>query len=178
MSLELPCSKNGAEYNHYISCATSQQIWKDRSPRGWRSLMGCTVLFLPEEVEVTIVMERELQCCFNYTGPSINHAPCGWQLNPSQTHKGSPRPSQSTGWAQQPWSQHTHCTWTQFQSPAATNRAKEAGKSQRRQQIAPQQKGKKQKHFRTEQKQRQMRERFSSVCMCVCVRALSWTKLN
>lgn len=39
--------------------------------------MGCTVLFLPEEVEVTIVMERELQCCFNYTGPSINHARVG-----------------------------------------------------------------------------------------------------
>lgn len=26
MSVELPCSKNGSEYSHYICCATSQQV--------------------------------------------------------------------------------------------------------------------------------------------------------
>lgn len=47
ISLELPYSKNGAEYNHFISHATSQYIGKDQSPRGGGehgSLMGCTVL--------------------------------------------------------------------------------------------------------------------------------------
>lgn len=87
------------------------------------SLMGCTVLFLPEEAEATKDSQKR---CFNYTGPSINHAPCSWQLNPSQTQTGFPRPSQSKGWAkQQSWSQNTRSTWTPLQSPAATNRVTE-----------------------------------------------------
>lgn len=102
-----------------------------------RSLMGCIVLFLylKRLKPLMILVERESQWCFNYSGPSINHGLCVWQLNPSKTNTGAPRPSQSTGWAQQPWSQHTRCTWTPLQSPAATRSATKAGKSQRRQQI-------------------------------------------
>lgn len=82
--------QNGDEYNHFISHATSQYIGKDQSPRcvcvgvwvgGWvawdsgehGSLMGCTVLFLPKEAEATKHSQKR---CFNYTGPSINHATC------------------------------------------------------------------------------------------------------
>lgn len=101
------------------------------------SLMGCIVLFLylKRLKPLMILVERESQWCFNYSGPSINHGLCVWQLNPSKTNMGTPRPSQSTGWAQQPWSQHTRCTWTPLQSPAATRSATKAGKSQRRQRI-------------------------------------------
>lgn len=163
MSLELPCSKNEAECNHYISLPTSQQIWKKSEAQGGGddgSLMGCIVLFLylKRLKPLMILVERESQWCFNYSGPSINHGLCVWQLNPAKTNTGAPRPSQSTGWAQQPWSQHTRCTWTPLRSPAATRSATK-GRKIAEEAADPNSAGKKM-HSGTEQIQRQTRRRF------------------
>lgn len=131
------------------------------------SLMGCIVLFLylKRLKPMMILVEGESQWCFNYSGPSINHGLCVWQLNPSKTNTGAPRPSQSTGWAQQPWSQHTRCTWTLLQSPAATRSTTKAGKSQRRQQIPTLQ----EKKWKGWSRYRDKRGGGFSVCVCFAV---------
>lgn len=118
----------------------------------------------------TTVTEKELQWCFNYKGPSINHAPCGWQLNPSPDPHRLSSPFTVHGLstaAVVPEHSRTRLHMDPLQSPAATDRAADAGKS----------------HGRQQKRQKRVFFSFFSVCVHSCASCTasisfnSWTGL-